>query len=810
LGGEEQHRVSPIGIGFCVIVGLALTALVLALPAAPRAAGPTIELHAPARAKVGQSIEIVLRARGVSDVAGYETQLLFDRTAADLISVDHGASGLHNRGSDLRKLGPVELADGAALGSYSCPTPGCAPGGLDSAGRGVRGDVLLVRIELRADRAGPLQLRLTDTRLVRADGSYVEASGGEQTVTVQVAGHNAKEHLAAPARPTDRSGNASARVREATGDRRLTEQDVTEAALHWIVAREDHAICGDTDVLVVDANRDGCLDVADVQTFAATVATESPATATVEATNAPFTVNSTGDAADAAPGNGVCRTGAGTCTLRAAIGEANAQAGANEIRFGIAGTGVQTIQLASALPTLSDTTGPTTINGYSQPGASLNTNQYAMNAQLKIQVRGNGSSAFDALRITSPNNVVRGIAFFNLHRSIFLYGSNAKANSIRGDFIGTNAAGTFAHTASNLSANGVSMYAGANHNQIGGTALADRNVVSGNARHGIVTYNSGSDHNAIYNNIIGLSPLGDRRLPNLKHGVDINADSSYNLIGGTGPGMRNVMSGNGVGSDFDAGVELSHGTATTGNQVVGNYIGTDLTGTRATSWTYNDNLGIRVEDGLKNTLISDNVIVNNRSGGIRIDGIGTSGNVVINNRIGVTLDGTAAPNTNYGVYIAVGATKNRIGPGNRITKNPVGIRIGDSSTDFNTITRNSIFANGGLGIDLDPTGVNPNDLGDSDTGANEQLNYPVIARATPTLVTGSACAGCTVEIFIADSDPSGYGEGRTYVGSATAGAGGAFSAAVSGVTAGQKVTATATNGAGSTSEFARNITVQAS
>jgi trimeric autotransporter adhesin len=217
-----------------------------------------------------------------------------------------------------------------------------------------------------------------------------------------------------------------------------------------------------------------------------------------------------------------------------------------------------------------------------------------------------------------------------------------------------------------------------------------------------------------------------------------------------------------------------------------------------------------VDDTPVNTIINSNVIVNCRKGALKIEGYGTAGTRVTNNRIGVGRDGRSLPNGAFGVLIANRTTKNLIGPGNSIANNPVGIWIRDPSTDFNTITRNAIFANSGLGINLDPAGVNPNDLGDSDTGANEQLNYPVIARATPTLVTGSACAGCTVEIFIADSDPSGYGEGRTYVGFATAGSGGAFSAPVSGVTAGQKVTATATNGAGSTSEFARNTTVQAS
>src|SRR4030065_2429571 len=50
---------------------------------------------------------------------------------------------------------------------------------------------------------------------------------------------------------------------------------------------------------------------------------------------ATFTVNSTADAVDANPGDGVCETapGNGVCTLRAAVQEANALPGADTINL---------------------------------------------------------------------------------------------------------------------------------------------------------------------------------------------------------------------------------------------------------------------------------------------------------------------------------------------------------------------------------------------------------------------------------------------------------------------------------------------
>src|SRR5262245_57987709 len=77
------------------------------------------------------------------------------------------------------------------------------------------------------------------------------------------------------------------------------------------------------------------------------------------------------DSSDTLHAEGCASTGTGTCSLRDAITFANANSGADEIDFDIPGSGVQTITLLSALPTI---TGPVTIDGYTQPGSSPNTN----------------------------------------------------------------------------------------------------------------------------------------------------------------------------------------------------------------------------------------------------------------------------------------------------------------------------------------------------------------------------------------------------------------------------------------------------
>src|SRR5438445_13495796 len=96
-----------------------------------------------------------------------------------------------------------------------------------------------------------------------------------------------------------------------------------------------------------------------------------------------FTVNVTGDGQDANPGNGICATAAGNCSLRAAIQEANANAGKDTINFNIPGAGVHTISPSTDLPPIAHAV---VIDGYSQPGTSENTRANGDNAVLLIEL----------------------------------------------------------------------------------------------------------------------------------------------------------------------------------------------------------------------------------------------------------------------------------------------------------------------------------------------------------------------------------------------------------------------------------------
>jgi parallel beta-helix repeat protein len=132
-----------------------------------------------------------------------------------------------------------------------------------------------------------------------------------------------------------------------------------------------------------------------------------------------------------------------------------------------------------------------------------------------------------------------------------------------------------------------------------------------------------------------------------------------------------------------------------------------------------------------------------------------------------------------------------------------------------TISHNRIFDNDGIGINLaggegddesSENSVTPNDPGDADEGSNDLLNWPVFTGANGSAVQGTACSNCTVELFVADGDPTNYGEGQTFIGEDTI-SGGSFSIPVCGVSQGGKVTATATDSSGNTSEFSLNFSL---
>jgi len=433
----------------------------------------------------------------------------------------------------------------------------------------------------------------------------------------------------------------------------------------------------------------------------------------------------------------------------------------------------------------------------------------------------------------------------NLYTGIVLAGSATSGNTIAANYIGINAAGTADLGNQDY---GIHIQSGAHTNTMGGTSAADRNVISGNAVYGVWIEGSGSDGNTLSANFIGTDSLGIGDLGNGSDGVRIASGAADNVVGGDMAGERNVISANG-----GFGVLIT-GSGTDGNTVASSYIGTDVTGTLALE---NTNGGVAIQEGAQsNTVGGDtvserNVISGNDGPGVELSSSGTSGNTVSGNYIGLGSDGlTELGNYTYGVIVQLdagsnmiggygadegnvisgnenagvginnssgntvvgnligvaadgvtpkgnhtdgvrilnGATDNIIGPGNRVAYNAfTGVSVDGITSIGNVITQNLIYEN------LSPYEIRLL------SGANGGITLAFVNSVTgfPITLSGTACAGCTAEIF---ANPVDDEAGRIYLGSAVADGGGNWSLVVGAIPA-PYLTATATDASDGTSMF---------
>src|SRR4051794_13624243 len=330
----------------CVLVAIVLSTIVN-IPSVLRAGPgtPTLLLSAPLQVAVGEAISVVLTVKNATNLAGYETLMLYDTSAAEF-------AGLHQQDNDLRRAGRAvdslavaELAAGSAIGLYSCAVPDCMASTAARQDQGTSGDIRLATLDILPLQPGTLEIRLDATKLVDAAGNPIAVDIPNSLVAVQVGAPAAGPRFPAPSSPWALAASAPARssaigLLDLTLDQQVTSADLMEVALGWTTSREHGSPCTATTNTRYDINHDGCIDVADLQllanyTHAAPAASASAAPLTV-------TVDSTGDDGDATPGDAICATKAGACTLRAGIEETNAHAGPDTIAFNIPGGGIKT------------------------------------------------------------------------------------------------------------------------------------------------------------------------------------------------------------------------------------------------------------------------------------------------------------------------------------------------------------------------------------------------------------------------------------------------------------------------------------
>jgi hypothetical protein len=496
----------------------------------------------------------------------------------------------------------------------------------------------------------------------------------------------------------------------------------------------------------------------------------------------------------------------GAGSLRQAILDANANPGADTIDFNIAGAGVDTIAPLSPLPTITDTVtiDGTSQPGFAgQPIIQLNgasagsadgldiTAAYCLVRGLVINsfagtgidiagtgatgslIQGNyigtdatgtgalGNSA-DGIRIEggAASNLIggslgadRNIISGNSLHGIRIRGAGTNYNMIAGNYIGTNAAGT---AALGNAQRGVNLTAGASFNIIGTNAdgvgdATEGNVISGNGGSGVLIFGDGTNYNVVAGNYIGTTADGESALGDgqplgagfLSADVFINAGPQYNQVGtsGThGPAIdlleRNVLSG---GNTSEMGVLIFDAS---NNNVAGNYVGTDATGTMLLGNAYS---GVEI-------ISIDRSSQNNRIGVNASDpDAAHEGNLIAGNGFtGLAADqanpGNAVGTGNYAGVSVVSATTSPINANNTIAGNLIGTNASGIPGWGNA--QAGIYVNGAQGTLI---GTNADGVGDA---------------LEANVISGNAQSGITIDGSLPTNTTSVAGN---YIGTNAAG-----------------------------------------
>ena len=263
------------------------------------------------------------------------------------------------------------------------------------------------------------------------------------------------------------------------------------------------------------------------------------------------------------------------------------------------------------------------------------------------------------------------------------------------------------------------------------------NLISGNRNFGIYIAESDASENLIVGNLIGTDVTGTQAWGNANIGVFLYGGPHDNTIGGTQAWQRNIVSDN-----YYAGIGMME-IGTNHNQVVGNYVGTDISGTIDLG---NRGHGITMELAASANLIQGNLSSGNDRAGVCISDQGSNYNIVIGNRLGTDAGGTQPiPNDWVGVFAGFsGASFNRIGgtapgEGNLISGNDIGVSVTGSNALGNLVLGNL--------IGTDSSGLNG--LGNVQEGLNISAGETV---AEGNVITANGMRG----VFLGSGSTSSF------------------------------------------------------
>ncbi len=512
----------------------------------------------------------------------------------------------------------------------------------------------------------------------------------------------------------------------------------------------------------------------------------------------------------------------GVCTLREAItaantdtasganpGECIAGDGSDTVQFGISGSGVKTIQVLSGLP---DITSSIEIDGYTQTGAAVNTNPAPQGVNTVLTIELDGSSCVGTCDIDVIGADTVTVTGLSIHSFIgtakgAIHVEDSNNVVIEGNYIGVDAAGLAA--GNNLE--GVDAREGTTNIRIGGSSAAQRNVISNNSAltlgaDNILISDDGNNTTSgitIAGNIVGLNPLGTIAYSNPSTGIRIKNGVKDVVIGGIEQTDANVVAG-----FTSTGINISQESDTPPeemNEIIieNNFVGyaTDLT-TNLMSPGSTVGIGVTVIDpsilagaDVSGVSILDNFVIGTGFGGA-ISILNASANISFSNILvqGNDLDGDGFANIS-GITVGANVQDVQIGStdpsrANTIHNFAVGIRGMRLGTNPEAaLFGNNLYDNDNHGIDLCEdtdfnficdvqVGPTANDVGDSDTGANNYINTPVVNSASQigdqlTVnfdldAADSPSDEYRLDFYYSDTaDSSGFGEGQQYLGGAT-------------------------------------------
>jgi hypothetical protein len=305
----------------------------------------------------------------------------------------------------------------------------------------------------------------------------------------------------------------------------------------------------------------------------------------------------------------------------------------------------------------------------------------------------------------SARNVISG----NSSHGIVITGSGSRNNRLVGNYIGTDFTGMVA--VRNLSF-GIVIESGTADTQIGGTNPGEGNLISGSTWRGI-DIRSGSARTIVEGNLIGTDVTGARSLRNGTDGIFIA--SASNRIGGSAPGAGNLISGNG-----SAGI-LIEGESARLNVIAGNRIGTDVTGTFAlTNTAAGIQIRSAISNRIGGRLVTErNLLSGNGGDGINVGGAGSRFNEIVGNYIGTDVTGRR-PIGNRWQGVTLGGWSNILGGDLSVARNIISgnrwigvLMLQGASSNLvvgnyigTTVDGNAPLPNGWTGVHLDSNRTN--------------------------------------------------------------------------------------------------------